>query len=83
MSALASAVLFGAAAAAALWRARQRRKSYKRRSFDVVFFDCDDCLYQNDWEVANIITANIEGFCTSKVSSASLIQTSFNPPSNV
>lgn len=33
----------------------------------VVFFDCDDCLYKNDWKVANMLTAKIEEFCSAKM----------------
>ena len=29
----------------------------------VIFFDCDDCLYKNDWKVANMLTHKIESFC--------------------
>ena len=34
----------------------------------VVFFDCDDCLYKNDWRVANMITEKIESFCSDRMS---------------
>jgi pyrimidine 5'-nucleotidase len=30
----------------------------------VFFFDCDDCLYQNNWKTANLITAKIDQYCT-------------------
>jgi pyrimidine 5'-nucleotidase len=33
----------------------------------VVFFDCDDCLYFDDWKTANKLTANIEEWCVQKV----------------
>ena len=33
----------------------------------VVFFDCDDCLYKNDWKVANMLTAKIEDFCSTRM----------------
>jgi len=36
-------------------------------STSVVFFDCDDCLYKNDWKVANLLTAKIEEFCKTRV----------------
>ncbi len=32
----------------------------------VIFFDCDDCLYFDGWKVANLLTAKIEEWCTSK-----------------
>ena len=31
----------------------------------VIFFDCDDCLYKNDWKVANMLTRKIESFARS------------------
>jgi len=30
---------------------------------EVAFFDCDDCLYFDDWAVANQITRSIEEWC--------------------
>jgi pyrimidine 5'-nucleotidase len=33
----------------------------------VVFFDCDDTLYFDDWKTANQLTANIEKWCVEKV----------------
>ena len=33
----------------------------------VIFFDCDDCLYKNDWKVANMLTAKIESFCSERL----------------
>ena len=33
----------------------------------VIFFDCDDCLYKNDWKVANLLTAKIESFCSERL----------------
>jgi|TARA_B110000090_G_scaffold149932_1_gene164516 putative hydrolase of the HAD superfamily/pyrimidine and pyridine-specific 5'-nucleotidase len=33
----------------------------------VVFFDCDDCLYQNDWNTAGLLTARIDEFCVSQL----------------
>jgi pyrimidine 5'-nucleotidase len=27
-----------------------------------VFFDCDDCLYKNDWRTANLLTAKIDDY---------------------
>ncbi|CEG00364.1 Pyrimidine 5-nucleotidase [Ostreococcus tauri] len=33
----------------------------------VVFFDCDDCLYKNDWRTANVITAKIESYTTERL----------------
>lgn len=32
----------------------------------VIFFDCDDCLYFDEWNVANQLTAKIEEWCTTK-----------------
>ena len=32
-----------------------------------VFFDCDDCLYQNDWATANKITACIGAYTSEKL----------------
>jgi pyrimidine 5'-nucleotidase len=32
----------------------------------VIFFDCDDCLYFDNWTVANQLTAKIEHWCTTK-----------------
>lgn len=32
----------------------------------VIFFDCDDCLYFDGWQLANKLTAKIEEWCTSK-----------------
>jgi putative hydrolase of the HAD superfamily/pyrimidine and pyridine-specific 5'-nucleotidase len=34
----------------------------------VIFFDCDDCLYKNDWRVANLLTSKIESFCSERLS---------------
>jgi len=34
---------------------------------ECVFFDCDDCLYQNNWATATLITASIEGYCQTKL----------------
>lgn len=34
---------------------------------DVIFFDCDDCLYKNNWATANMITAQIERYTTEKL----------------
>ena len=31
---------------------------------DVLFFDMDDCLYTNNWEVAKVVTQNIRSYCT-------------------
>lgn len=33
----------------------------------VFFFDCDDCLYQNNWKTAKLITAKIDEYCTEKL----------------
>jgi hypothetical protein len=33
----------------------------------VLFLDCDDCLYQNDWVVANRITESIDRYCSQKM----------------
>ena len=33
----------------------------------VIFFDCDDCLYKNDWRVAKLLTAKIESFCSERL----------------
>ena len=42
-------------------------ESYKLRPKpEVIFFDCDDCLYFDGWQLANKLTANIEEWCTSK-----------------
>lgn len=30
---------------------------------DVIFFDCDDCLYFDGWVVANLLTAKINEWC--------------------
>mmetsp|Transcript_16057 Transcript_16057/g.32931 ORF Transcript_16057/g.32931 Transcript_16057/m.32931 type:complete len:260 (-) Transcript_16057:23-802(-) len=32
-----------------------------------IFFDCDDCLYFDDWHVANRLTVAIENFCTNEL----------------
>jgi len=32
----------------------------------VIFFDCDDCLYFDGWTLANQLTAKIEEWCTTK-----------------
>mmetsp|Transcript_17342 Transcript_17342/g.28804 ORF Transcript_17342/g.28804 Transcript_17342/m.28804 type:complete len:506 (-) Transcript_17342:59-1576(-) len=31
----------------------------------VVFFDCDDCLYFDNWKVAELLTKKINGWCVS------------------
>lgn len=31
---------------------------------ECVFFDCDDCLYKNDWATANLLTQKINEYCT-------------------
>lgn len=33
----------------------------------VVFFDCDDCLYFNDWATADLLTKRIETWCVEKL----------------
>ena len=33
----------------------------------VIFFDCDDCLYKNDWRTANVLTAKIESYTTQRL----------------
>ena len=33
----------------------------------MIFFDCDDCLYKNDWKVANMLTRKIESFCAERL----------------
>lgn len=35
-----------------------------RSSPQVIFFDCDDCLYFDGWRVANQITSKIDEWCT-------------------
>jgi len=32
-----------------------------------VFFDCDDCLYKNDWKTAKLLTEKIKGYCQDKL----------------
>jgi len=32
----------------------------------VIFFDCDDCLYFDNWKLANQITQKIDQWCTAK-----------------
>ena len=48
-------------------RASASSSSYETMDPDfkpaVIFFDCDDCLYKNDWKVANMLTHKIESFC--------------------
>jgi len=29
-----------------------------------LFLDCDDCLYNNDWQTADALTARIDNYCT-------------------
>ena len=36
-------------------------------SSKTVFFDCDDCLYQNSWQTAGLLTAKIDEFCVSQL----------------
>jgi putative hydrolase of the HAD superfamily len=37
---------------------------YKLRpKLKALFFDCDDCLYQDDWKVAKLLTQKIEDYC--------------------
>ena len=33
----------------------------------VVFFDCDDCLYFNNWRTAKFLTEKIEAYCISEL----------------
>ena len=33
---------------------------------EVIFFDCDDCLYFDGWQLANQLTKKIEEWCTTK-----------------
>ena len=33
-----------------------------RPKVEAIFFDCDDCLYFDDWKVANMLTAKIESW---------------------
>lgn len=42
-------------------------EQYKLRpNPEVIFFDCDDCLYFDGWQLANQLTAKIEEWCTTK-----------------
>ena len=41
----------------------QSRDNYRLRP-KALLFDCDDCLYFDDWKIADILTANIERWCT-------------------
>jgi hypothetical protein len=41
--------------------------SVKSVPVKAVFFDCDDCLYFDNWHVANRLTVAIEKYCTEKV----------------
>ena len=36
----------------------------------VCFFDCDDCLYFNDWETAGLLTQKIEAYCLQELALA-------------
>jgi len=38
----------------------------KRPRPQVIFFDCDDCLYFDGWQLAQKLTAKIEDWCTSR-----------------
>jgi pyrimidine 5'-nucleotidase len=38
------------------------------RDDTVCFFDCDDCLYFNDWETAGLLTKKIEEYCLETLS---------------
>ena len=42
----------------------ERGSSRARARHSVIFFDCDDCLYKNDWRTANALTAKIESITT-------------------
>ena len=57
----ASALAVGAATFAAL---RAKVRSVARTT---LFLDCDDCLYSNEWAVANRITKSIERYCMEKM----------------
>ena len=50
--------------------ARVRMAAVTATSLDyadaVCFFDCDDCLYFNDWSTAALITEAIERYCVDK-----------------
>ena len=36
--------------------------------------DCDDCLYKNDWKVANMLTTNTKSFCSAAPVVATLVR---------
>ena len=52
---------------------RHRHLSFAATSFSstakmpVIFFDCDDTLYKNDWKVANALTARIDDYCSNRL----------------
>jgi pyrimidine 5'-nucleotidase len=41
--------------------------SKRKPPVKAIFFDCDDCLYQDNWYVAGKLTEAIESFCTSEL----------------
>ena len=41
---------------------KRENQALKEGSIEVVFFDCDDCLYRNNWQTANKITASIKEY---------------------
>ena len=60
----------GAAAVVARQKSSSKQKGTGAKptpTHDVIFFDCDDCLYKNEWATANMITAQIERYTTEKL----------------
>ena len=65
---VADVAAFGLVAAAVVRRHVQSRASLaasaSSRRVEALFFDCDDCLYQNEWATAKKITNSIAAYTT-------------------
>jgi hypothetical protein len=47
--------------------ARSRSSDAKSERRPVIFLDCDDCLYQNNWKTADKITTSIGAYTRNKL----------------
>ena len=62
------AIALGVVVATAVRRAAVRHAAVRAAaSSTVLFLDCDDCLYQNNWATAKKITASIAAYTTGKL----------------
>lgn len=43
-----------------------KARELRRPKPKVIFFDCDDCLYFDEWKLARKLTAKIDEWCTTR-----------------